>query len=73
MMTTLTAAQLARAFYLNLLGAPDHPDVDLTLAVQQTRDQREEYKAPHALRGTAPRPRRPRLGFNKKLFKGHRV
>lgn len=73
MMTTLTGAQWARAFYLHLLDAPDYPGIDMKLAVRQTRDQRDRCKAPHALRGTAPRPRKPRLGFEKKLFKGHRA
>jgi hypothetical protein len=50
----------------------DHPDADLEISVEQNRAMRERYLAPHANRGTPPRPHHVRVGLKPRLFKGHR-
>ena len=42
-----------------------------SVAVEQTREMRDRYRAPHAMRGTPKRPKR-RRNADKRLFTGQR-
>ncbi len=65
---------IAKELYCTILGVPDHEDADMRLAVQQTRDMRDRYKAPHAHRSASIKkpPRRPSGVLAPRLFTGHR-
>jgi hypothetical protein len=81
------AAETAQRLLASFVGMVDHPDADLVIAAEQTREYGRDYKAPHAYRGTPPRPhisRRLRFASaydndgrviatrKPRLFKGHR-
>ena len=55
------------------VGLPDHPDADIKVAVEQTREIASGSYAPHKNRGTLPKPkRRASTVLSPRLFKGHR-
>lgn len=65
---------VARKLFEALSGIPDHPGVDVRLAISQTNAMRDRYKAPHANRSgqvKAPR-RRPNSVLAPLLFAVHR-
>jgi len=66
----MNTAQKMMAAWVDL---PEHPDADIRVAVEQTREMATRYYAPHKNRGTPPKPnRRVSSVLSTRLFKGHR-
>lgn len=63
----------AQKLYVAWTNAPDFEGVDLGVAAEQTAEQARLNRAPHAYRGTPPRPHYPQgVAKTRRLFKGHR-